>query len=459
MRPGEVVRAIPPVGSCAFERQYRDDGIARHVDSLDEGGNRLLTAQWFVGIDWATAAHEVCVLEREGNVCERRQVPHTGRDLQAFVDALLTRANGDPTTVAIGIEVPRGALVELLVERGFHVYAINPKQMDRFRDRFTPAGAKDDRRDALVIGDSLRTDPQAFRHVRLDHPTIIALREWSRIDEDLGTELTRVTNQLRDLVYRSAPGLLALSPAADDAWLWALLEDAPAPADQQRLSLRRVDRLLRAPRIRRVTAAELYAVLQAPPVYTAPGVTEAVAAHLQLLLPRVALIARQRREAERTLTRLLDALERELPAAGDQREHSDVAIVRSMPGIGTRVAARMLAEASQPLVERAYHVLRGTMGVAPVTKQSGRRRTVSMRYACNARLRDAGYHWARISTQIDASSRAYYEALRGRGHTHGRALRSVANRLLRILMTLLSRGQIFDPNHGQPSLQRVEAGA
>lgn len=419
----------------------------------------MLTAQWFVGIDWASEAHEVCVLDREGKICERRQVKHTGPDLQALVDALLTRACGDPATVAIGIEVPRGALVELLVERGFAVYAINPKQMDRFRDRFTPAGAKDDRRDALVIGDSLRTDPQAFRQVRLDDPVVIQLREWSRIDEDLGVELTRLTNQVRDLVYRSAPGLLSLSAAADDPWLWALLRQAPTPETQRRLTERRLDRLLRDHRVRRLTATQVRAVLQQPPVFTAPGVVDAVAGHLQLLLPRVELIAAQRREAERQLERLLERLETERPSVGDQREHSDVAIVRSMPGIGTRVAARMLAEASQPLVDRAYHVLRAIMGIAPVTKQSGRRRTVSMRYACNVRLRNAGYHWARTGAQHDSRSGAYYTALRARGHSHGRALRSVADRLLRILVTLLTRGQVFDPNHGQPSPMPVEAGA
>jgi transposase len=168
-----------------------------------------------------------------------------------------------------------------------------------------------------------------------------------------------------------------------------------------------LDRLLREHRIRRLTATDVREVLQQPAVFTAPGVVDAVAAHLQVLLPRVELIAAQRRDATRQLERWLEALETELPA-GDQREHSDVAIVRSMPGIGTRVAARMLAEASQPLVDRAYHVLRGVMGVAPVTRQSGRRRTVSMRYACNARLRNAGYHWARTSAQHDAGSRTYY---------------------------------------------------
>jgi transposase len=405
----------------------------------------VITAQWFVGIDWAAETHEVCVLDREGRVCERQQVKHSAIGLQAFVEALLARAAGDPATVAIGIEVPRGALVELLVERGFVVYAINPKQLDRFRDRFTAAGAKDDRRDALVIGDSLRTDPQAFRRVRLDHPLVIQIREWSRLDTDLGDDLMRLTNQLRDLVYRIAPGLLALCPAADEPWFWALLRAAPTPAAQQHLSVRRLDRLLRGCRVRRLEATQLREVVQQPPVYTAPGVVEAVAAHVQVLLPRIELLATQRRDAARRLEQLLDDLEAEESPAGDQREHPDVAIVRSMPGIGTRVAARMLAEASQPLVDRAYHVVRASMGVAPVTKQSGRRRIVQMRYACNPRLREAAYHWARVGMQKDPASRAYYATLRARGHTHGRALRSVADRLLRVLMTLLTRAELFDP--------------
>jgi transposase len=419
----------------------------------------LSTTHWFVGIDWASTAHEVCVLDREGRLCDRRQVQHTANGLQEFVDALLELTEGEPSRVAIGIEVPRGALVELLVERGFSVYAINPKQLDRFRDRFTTAGAKDDRRDAEVIGDSLRTDLQAFRRVRLDDPVVIQLREWSRVDEGLGGDLVRLSNQLRDLAYRIAPGLLALCPAADEPWLWNLLREAPTPAAQRRLSLRRLERLLRDHRIRRLDAVQVRAVLQQPIVYTAPGVVEAVAAHIQVLLPRLELVAAQRREAERHLERLLDALAAENAQEGDQREHSDIAIIRSMPGVGTRVAARMLAEASQPLVERAYHILRACMGIAPVTKQSGRRRTVSMRYACNRRLREAAYHWARVGAICDPASRAYYATLRARGHSHGRALRSVADRLLRILMLLLERRQIFDPAHGHQSPLAAEARA
>ncbi len=160
----------------------------------------------------------------------------------------------------------------------------------------------------------------------------------------------------------------------------------------------------------------------------------------------------QRRECERQMARLLEALEAEGPAPGDQREHRDVAIVLSMPGVGTRIAATVLAEASQPLAARAYHILRAQCGVAPVTHQSGGRCTVTMRRACNQRLKNAAFYWASVAKRTDPVSRAYYQALRARGKTYASALRAVANRLLRVLFALLKNGQLFDAKHGQQAL-------
>lgn len=276
--------------------------------------------KWFVGIDWAADAHEVCLLDRDGRAVKTKwRVDHTAHALGALVETLLARSEGDPTCVAIGIEAPRGTLVELLVERGFSVHAINPKQVDRFRDRFSPAGAKDDTRDAYVIADALRTDPQAFRRLQLDHPLVVRLREWSRLDEALGADGMALANQLRELVYRVAPALLTLCPAADEGWLWTLLRIAPTPAAQARLSTSRLGQLLRDHRIRRVTAQQLHAVLMETPVYTAPGVTEAVADHMRLLIPRLEMLTAQRREAAQQLERLLDALEAESPRGGPVR--------------------------------------------------------------------------------------------------------------------------------------------
>jgi len=443
--PGEVVRDGHPVGSCATSASTGVIAITARRTAEEAAVENV---QWFVGIDWGPRAHDVCIVDATGRVCEQRQVEHTATALAAFVDAVIARAEGQPERVAVALEVPRGALVELMIERGLAVWAINPKQLDRFRDRFTAAGAKDDRRDAWVLADSVRTDRQAFRRVRLDQPLIIALREWSRMDEDLRVEYGQLTNRLRDLVHRIAPELLTLCPAADEAWFWALWRTADTPAAQARLSERRLTQLLAAHRIRRLTAAEVREVLQRPQVYTAPGVVEAVAGHCQLVLRRLELVWTQRRECERQMARLLDTLEAQAPAAGDQREHRDAAIVRSMPGVGTRVAAAVLAEASQPLADRAYHTARAWFGVAPVTRQSGRRRTVVMRYACNQRLRDAAYHWARGAMCWDPRSRAYYRALRARGLTHGRAFRTVVDRMLRVLFTLLEDGQLFNPHYG-----------
>nr|WP_246226016.1 IS110 family transposase [Chelativorans xinjiangense] len=118
-----------------------------------------------------------------------------------------------------------------------------------------------------------------------------------------------------------------------------------------------------------------------------------------------------------------------------------------MPGTGRIVIATLLAEAWQPLHRRDYHALRSLAGVAPVTLRSGKRCLVVRRYACNRRLANALYHWARVASQRDASCRRRYVALRQRGHSHGRALRTVADRLLAVACTLLHRQTLFEPSH------------
>ena len=118
-----------------------------------------------------------------------------------------------------------------------------------------------------------------------------------------------------------------------------------------------------------------------------------------------------------------------------------------MPGLGRIILAVLLAEVWQPLRRRDYHALRSLSGVAPVTRRSGKTCVVVRRYACNKRLANALYHWARVATQHDALSRRRYAALRQRGHSHGRALRTVADRLLSVACTLLEQQTLFDPSY------------
>ena len=111
-------------------------------------------------------------------------------------------SGGDLESVYAAIEMPHGAVVEMLLERKVQVYAINPKQLDRFRDRFTAAGAKDDRRDARVLADSLRTDRRSFRHLQVEEPEVIELREWSRMREELKQDRNRLINRMRARAVR-----------------------------------------------------------------------------------------------------------------------------------------------------------------------------------------------------------------------------------------------------------------
>jgi transposase len=398
----------------------------------------------YVGIDWATAAHQACVLDCTGRVLAERSFAHTGEALAGFAQWLHEVAGGNPGQAAVAIEIPRGAVVETLVEQGFHLYAINPKQLDRFRDRHSVAGAKDDRRDAFVLSDSLRTDRVRFRRIRLDDPRVIQLRELSRVAEDLGHEVNRLTNRLREQLHRFYVQTLKLCPSADEPWLWALLELAPAPAAGSRLQRQTIERLLRQYRIRRLNAHDVLTALRAPALQVAPGVVEAATEHIALLLPRLRLVHTQRQRCAARLDALLNQLAAVEGDEGQQREHRDVEILRSLPGVGRVVAATVLAEASGPLAQRDYHALRTYAGIAPVTKQSGKRRTVVMRYACNGRMRNAFYHWARVAATCDPASKTYYAALRQRGHSYARALRSVADRLLRILIAMLKSDSLFD---------------
>jgi transposase len=313
--------------------------------------------------------------------------------LAAFCDWLVEKSGGRPEEIAVAIEVPHGPVVETLMERGFGVYALHPKQTDRLRDRFTMVGAKDDRFDAQVMADALRTDRHRLRRLASTDATIVELREWSRIGEELKRERVRLVNRIEEQLWRYDPQALKLTDDIACNWfleLWAL---APTPAKAARIAEKSV-------------------------------------AHIRTLTARLKLANSQLADVDRQLDALSAKVgnnERDAEP-GQPVEQRDVMILRSLPGIGRTIAATLLSEAPEPLQRRDYHAFRSLCGTAPVTRRSGKSKTVLMRYACHHRLRDAVYHWARVAIQHDDTSRSKYVALRKRGKSHGQALRVVADR-------------------------------
>ena len=402
---------------------------------------------WFVGVDWASETHHVRVSDARGRKLGARAFAHSGEGLAAMAAWILEVTGAPPEAVFVAIEVPYGPVVESLMERGFRVHAINPKQLDRFRDRFSPAGAKDDTRDAEVLGDALRTDPRCFRALQPLDPVVVELREASRMAEDLKQERNRLGNRVRELLWRFYPQMLGLTDDVAAPWFLDLWRLIPIPEKATRVREVTVDRLLKRHRIRRLSAADVLEALRRPAILLAPGTVSAAVSHREAIAKRLDLVNRQMLAVDERLDRLTQSLAGAQERAGGQRpEPCDVTILRSLPGVGRIVLATLLAEAVEALQRRDDRALRCLAGVAPVTKRSGKSRIVLMRQAAHVRLRNAVYHWARVAVQHDPRSQAKYAALRARGHGHGRALRSVADRLIGVACAMLEAKTIFDPN-------------
>src|SRR5208282_1428103 len=241
--------------------------------------------RWYAGVDWASESHHVLLTDGDGRKIGEKIFKHGGEGLAEMAAWLMAMSGvAEPRQIHIAIEVPHGPVVETLIERSFKVHAINPKQMDRFRDRFTLAGAKDDSRDAEVMASALRTDPHCFRLLAALDPTVIELREWSRIASDLGTEHNRLTNRLREQLWRYYPAMLELEEDLGAAWLLELWELAPTPGKAARIREGTLAKLLKRHRIRRFDAAHVLDVLRQPAVQVAGGTVEAASAHIKTLV-------------------------------------------------------------------------------------------------------------------------------------------------------------------------------
>ncbi len=399
-------------------------------------------------MDWASRSHHVCVTDRDGGKTAEKSFPHGGDGLFAMAEWIEARVGADVGRIAVAIEIPHGPVVEGLVDRGFEVHSINPKQLDRFRDRFSPAGAKDDSKDALVLASALRTDRHCFRKVDPSDPAVIEIRQATRTIGELKEDRVRIAHRIREQLWRYYPAILEASKNVCEPWVMELWKRAPTPQQGQRIRLGTLEALLKKHRIRRLGAEELHEILGATPMHVVPGVATAATKYVRSAFERLALLRKQIREAEEDVARIVDGWIGDEEASDEPGEQRDVTILSSLPGVGRTVLATLLAEAPDLVERRDYKALRCLAGVAPVTRRSGKSVLVIRRLAAHPRLREAVHHWSRVAVQRDPLSKAKYAALRARGHSHGRALRSVADRLLAVACAMLRTQTSFEFNHG-----------
>jgi transposase len=408
-----------------------------------------VVAMLFVGVDWAEAQHAACLVDAAGVVVRRLTIEHRPAGL-ARLRAAIAAVEPEPAAVLVAIERPDGLLVEGLLAAGYGVYALNPKAVERYRERTRLSGGKTDPADAELLARILVTDRDRHRPVRPSGPLVEELRVLGRQDETASRDQTRLQNRLRQELLAAFPAVLDAFPELLALSALRFLERWPTAAAAGALSAAEVAAFLREQGHFRpdTAAARIHAALHADVLAAPAHLAAARAGAIRLAARQLLLLREQRATWEKRARDLL---------AGD-RAHPDGEILLSLPGLDARLAARVLGEIGDrrerfptPATLQCY------AGTAPVTRASGRARIVVARTACNRFLRQALLQWAFCSLTHSGWARASYDAQRQAGKTHRSALRSLANRWLGILHHLLATGQRYDEAVHQRNRARASA--
>ena len=413
--------------------------------SVPTMGERVL----FVGDDWAEDHHDVELMDEAGRTLARARLPE-GAAGMARLHAMVGEQFDDTedAEVVVGIETDRGLWVTALVSAGYVVFGINPLQVARYRDRHGVSGAKSDTGDAHVLADMVRTDSHQLRPVAGDSPQAQAVKVVARAHKTLIWERTRHVQRLRHQLRDFFPAALAAFEDLDAPDVLELLARAPDPASAAKLTTAQITAALRRARRRNISekTAAIRAALRGQQLAQPPQVTAASAAVVRSL---IAVIT--------TLSEQIKVLERQVDAHFSQ--HPDAEIILSQPGLGPVLGARVLAEfGDDPHRYASAKARKNYAATSPITRQSGKKKTVMARYVHNDRLRDALNGQAFAALNASPGARACYDAHRAAGAGHRAALRHLANRLTGILHGCLKSRTLYDeatawPQHASQEIK------
>src|SRR5258707_13137392 len=390
----------------------------------------------FVGEDWAEDHHDIELMDASGRVLARARLPE-GAAGMARLQARIGEQLGDDAEdagVAVGIATGRGVWVQALVAAGYEVFGINPLQAARYRQRHSVSGAKSDPGDSHVLADMVRTDSHQLRLVASDSEGAQAVKVVARAHKTLIWERTRHVQRLGHQLRDFFPAALEAFEDLDAPDTLELLAKAPDPASAAKLTTAQVSAALKRARRRSTSdkTAVIRAALRGDQLTQPPAVTAACAAVIRSL---VAVIT--------TLGEQIKVLEKQVDAHFSQ--HPDAEIILSQPGLGPVLGARVLAEfGDDPHRYASSKARKNYAATSPITRQSGKKKTVMARYVHNDRLRDALDGQAFAALNASPRARACSDAHRAVGAGHRAALRHLANRLVGILHGCLKTRTLYD---------------
>jgi transposase len=400
----------------------------------------------FCGIDWAEDHHDIALTGRDGQLLARRRISDDAAGLAQLLDLLAEHGDSPENPVPVAIETPRGLLVACLRATGRAVCPINPMAVARYRDRHSVAGKKSDHGDAVVLANILRTDQHAHRPLAVGSELAQAIAVLARAQQDAVWDRTQAHNKLRSHLREYFPGFLAAFADARGGIIRpearAVLAAAPTPAAAATLTLAQLRAVLKkAGRSRSLDAeaARLRETFRAPQMRQLPLVEQAMGRQTLALLGQLNAACAAASDLEQA-------------AAESFNQHPDAGIITSFPGLGPLTGARVLAEIGDDRSRfQDAKGLKAYAGAAPVTRASGKSRTVTHRRVKNNRLAAAGYSWAFSALTASPGARAHYDRRKDAGDRHTAAQRNLFSRLLGCLHHCLATGQHYDETIAFPA--------
>jgi transposase len=405
---------------------------------LEALAERAETAVLFIGDDWAEDHHDVEVQDEHGRAVRTARLAEGVAGMVRFHELIATflPEDADTSQVLVCIETDRGPWVRALVAAGYRVFGVNPKQAARHRELLSVSGAKSDKADAHTLADMVRTRRHQLRQVAADSEDAEAVKVVARAHQTLIWERTRHMLRLRAVLREYFPAALqAYKPLTlTGADTLELLAKAPTPAAAAKLSAAQVSAALKRAR-RRDIAAKTASIRQALRTEHLGQADVVAGAYAATVRAAVAIL--------QTLNAQIRTLEGQVEAHFGR--HPDAEIYLSQPGIGAVLGARVLAEFGDAPGRYADAKSRKNYaGTAPITRQSGKTKTVHARFIHNDRLLDALHMQAGAAILHDDAVRAYYDELRARNIGHNAALRQVGNRLVGILHGCLKTHTLYN---------------
>ena len=393
----------------------------------------------FCGIDWAEDHHDIALVNRDGQLLARRRISDDAAGLAELLNLLAEHGDSPEDPIPVAIETPRGLLVACLRGTGRKVYPINPMAVARYRDRHSVAGRKSDHGDAVVLAGELRTDAHAHRPLPADTELAQAIAVLARAQQDAVWDRTTAHNRLRSHLREYYPAFLAafadLKGGITRPEARAVLAAAPDPAAAATLTAAQLRALLKkAGRSRGIDAEaqRLRETFRTPQMRQLPLVEQAMGRQALALL----------RHLDAACTSA-DQLEHD--AAESFNQHPDAEIITSFPGLGPLTGARVLAEIGDDRSRFAdAKGLKAYAGAAPITRASGKTRSVTFRRVKNNRLAATGYIWAFSALTASPGARNHYDKRKTDGDRHAAAQRNLFGRLLGCLHHCLATDQHYD---------------